>query len=438
MIAVIGAGVSGLSCAWWLRRQGAEVVVYEADDRVGGKVSTEGGAVLREEGPHTLLADEELLQWLQSLGLSPVWPSQAGAVRHVLLDGCYRRLPEGPLQLLGGNLLSWGGKWKVIRGMLRPGAGSAGLDSVATFCDSRFGSEVLAKVLDPMVGGVFAGDPQELRLQEALPELAEAAQCRGPFLSGLLKMRKRMEGRRACTLQGGLQQLPLRLAAELDVRLNCPVTALRREGAGWRLRTAAGWERAQQVVLALPAAQAATLLHPLAPALADACRRIPYAPLAVVSTLLEADALEWPLEGGGALHPEAEGMLTLGHLSVSNSYPHVCPDGTQLLTSFIGGRRHPERMELSDAEMLLGLNREMAERFGLRARPVSQRVTRWPAALPQGTSLQGRVRRMAQPLAGQGLHVCANWLDGVSLADCLRKGRRLAARLGGVGRPGFA
>lgn len=438
MIAVIGAGVSGLSCAWWLQQQGAAVRVYEADERVGGKVLTERDEALREEGPHTLLADEELLQWLARLDLRPIWPSRAGSARHVLLDGCYHRLPDGPLQLLGGDLLSWRSKWKVLGGMLRPGVDSAGLDSVATFCDSRFGREVLSKVMEPMVGGVFAGDPRELRLEEALPELAEAAQCRGPFLGGLLRMRKRMGRRRVCTLQGGLQQLPLRLAAELDVRLNCPVTALRRDGAGWRLRTMAGWEHAEQVVLALPASQAAALLHPLAPALADACRRIPYAPLAVVSTLLEADALEWPLEGGGALHPETEGMLTLGHLSVSTSYPHVCPDGTRLLTSFIGGRRHPELLALSDEELLARLNREMLERFGLRARPLSQRVTRWISALPQGTALQSRVRRMAQPLAAQGVHVCANWLDGVSLADCLRKGRRLADRLGGVGQPGFA
>ncbi|KIA81948.1 protoporphyrinogen oxidase [Chromobacterium amazonense] len=438
MIAVIGAGVSGLSCAWWLQRQGAAVSVFEAADSVGGKVRTEQGEALCEAGPHTLLADEELLQWLPSLGLEPVWPHRDGRQRYILLNGRYRRLPAGPLQLLGGDLLSWRAKWQVVAGMLRSGEETAGLDSVAAFCDSRFGREVLSRVMDPMVGGIFAGDPRELRLEETLPDLAEAAQCRGPFLGGLMRMNRRLGRRRGCTLRGGLQQLPRQLARDLDVRLNTAVTALRREGAGWRLRTASGWTYAEQVVLALPASQAAMLLHPLAPALADACRRIPYAPLAVVSTLLDADALASPLPGGGALHPHGEDALTLGYLAVSASYPHVCQDDKRLLTCFIGGRRRPDLLRLSDEDLLSKVNAELDELFGLRAAPLSQRITRWSEALPQGTALQGRVRRLAQPLAAQGLHVCANWLDGVSLADCLRKGRRLADRLGGVRPSGFA
>ncbi|MCD4499482.1 protoporphyrinogen oxidase [Chromobacterium vaccinii] len=427
MIAIIGAGVSGLSCAWWLQRQGVAVRVFEAAERVGGKVSTLAADALCEQGPNMLLLDEELQQWLAELGLSPLWPEKGSGLRHVLRSGRYRPLPSGPWQLLAGSFLSWPAKWALLRGLLRPGSPKEAEASLAEFCRRRFGQEVLDKLLDPLAGGVFAGDPEELALEETLPRLARAAEQPLPLWRGL--WRQRTARARMCTLQGGLQQLPQRLARDLDVRLGAPVTALRRDGEGWRLRTREGWVRAERVVLALPADAAAELLHSLAPEMADICRRIPYAPLAVVSTLLDGEAMDRPLPGYGALHPSGEGALTLGHLTVSNIYPHVCPAGTRLVTSFIGGRRHPESLESSDAVLLDGLNAELEKLFGMRGKPLAQYLARWPQALPQGTGLQRRLRGAAAPWSGRGLHLCANWLDGASLPDCLGKGRRLAKQL---------
>ncbi|UTH73011.1 protoporphyrinogen oxidase [Chromobacterium sp. IIBBL 290-4] len=427
MIAIIGAGVSGLSCAWWLRERGARVTVFETGAEVGGKVRSEAGEALREAGPHTLLADEELLDWMRRLGLSPVWPDPAGEARHVLLNGRYRALPSGALGLLGGNLLSWGGKLDLLRGILKAGSQGEGDLSLEAFCRARFGDEAFVRLLEPAVNGIFAGDARELVLRETMPGLAVAAESGRSLWRGMLRGSARR--RRSCYLSGGLQQLPRRLARDLDVRLNAEVTALRRDGEGWLLRTGGRWEQAEQVVLALPAKAAAALLHPLRPEVADICRRIPYAAMAVVSTLLEDDALEKPLPGAGALHPSAEESVALGHLLVSNSYPEVCDKGYRLMSSFIGGRRHPERLEWPDERLLAELNRELEERFGLRGSPAEQRVVRWREALPQGTALQGRLRSALAPLQAKGLHVCANWLDGVSLADCLRKGRKLAEQL---------
>ncbi|MEO9383870.1 protoporphyrinogen oxidase [Chromobacterium phragmitis] len=435
MIAVIGAGVSGLSCAWWLQRQGVPVRVYESAGRVGGKVSTLKAEALCEMGPNTLMLDDELRQWLAELGLSPLWPEQGAGLRHVLQRGRYRPLPAGPWQLMAGGFLSWPAKWQLLKGLLRPGSPAEAEASLAAFCRGRFGQEVLDKLLEPFAGGVFAGDPEELSLAETLPKLAQAAGQPAPLWRGL--WRQRGARARMCTLQGGLQQLPQRLAQDLDVRLGAPVTALRRDGAGWRLRAGSGWEWADKVVLALPAGEAAELLHPLAPEMADVCRRIPYAPLAVVSTLLDGDAVERPLPGYGALHPGGEGALTLGHLTVSNIYPHVCPDGTRLVTSFIGGRRRRGVLNQSDDALLAGLNEELERLFGARGKPLAQHLVRWPQALPQGTALQRRLRRAAEPWSGRGLYLCANWLDGASLPDCLRKGRRLARQLAGR-EPGFA
>ncbi|OHX14468.1 protoporphyrinogen oxidase [Chromobacterium sphagni] len=426
MIAVIGAGVSGLSCAWWLREQGLSARVFESSGDVGGKVRTLSAGMLCEAGPNTLLADEALLRWFSRLGLTPLWPAPGCGQRHVLLRGEYCRLPGGPLALLAGDFLTWPAKRRLLSGLLRHGGPQAGQASLAAFCRERFGAEVLERLLDPLVSGIFAGDPEELLLAETLPALAVAAQQPGPLWRALLRTHRRSGRRRVCTLDGGLQSLPRRLAQDLQVRLDSPVLELARAGGAWRLRTAAGWERFDRVVLALPADRAAVLLQPLAPKPAALCLRVPYAPVAVASTLVRASALARPLPGFGGLHPGSEAALALGHLMSSNLYPHVCRPGERLLTSFIGGRRQAGLMALDDEALLALLNRELERLFGLRERPLAQRLTRWPTALPQGTAVQGELRAAFAPWAERGLHLCVNWLDGASLPDCLEKGRRLA------------
>ena len=428
MIAVIGAGVSGLSCAWQLRRRGVEAVVFEASGRVGGKVlSLDLEPGLMEAGPNTLLADESLWQWLRELGLTPLAPAPGPQRRFVLLHGQYRALPNGPAALLAGSYFSWGAKWRLLSEPWRRSA-PAPSETVAAFFRRRLGEEWLAKAVDPFVGGVFAGDPDELLMTECLPGLAAAEREAGSLALGMWRRWRRGDARRKrmCTLPGGLSSLAERLARDLDVRLDCPALGLERAGDGWRVLTPRGPQRASAVVLALPAPQAAYLLRACEPEWARACAAVSYAPLTVVATMAPDLAWRRPLAGFGALHPAAEGALALGHLMSSRIYPHTAALGARLVTSFIGGSRQAELAGLPDQALLQRLNLELARLFGLEGESLSQRIVRWPQALPQGTAAMAALRPLAAAASGRGLHVCANWLDGVSLPDCLAKGRALA------------
>ncbi|WP_082151149.1 protoporphyrinogen oxidase [Chromobacterium sp. LK1] len=431
MIVVIGAGVSGLSCAWQLRRRGVEAVVLEASARVGGKVlSLDLEPGLMEAGPNTLLADEALWQWLLELGLTPLTPAPGPQRRYVLLHGQYRALPANPAALLAGSYFSWGAKWRLLSEPWRRST-AAEAETVADFFRRRLGEEVLAKAVDPFVGGVFAGDPETLLMAECLPGLAAAEREAGSMALGMWRRWRRGDARckRMCTLPGGLSSLAQRLARDLDVRLECPAQGLERVDDGWRVLTPQGPLPARAVVLALPAPQAASLLSVCEPEWARACAAVRYAPLTVVATMAADEDLHRPLAGFGALHPAAEGALALGHLMSSRTYPHTAAPGARLVTSFIGGSRQAELAALPDPALLQRLNLELARLFGLRGAPLSQRVVRWPQALPQGTAAMAALRPLAAAASARGLHACANWLDGVSLPDCLAKGRALADRL---------
>ncbi|MBN3005531.1 protoporphyrinogen oxidase [Chromobacterium alkanivorans] len=431
MIAVIGAGMSGLACAWQLRRRGLDAVVYEASGRVGGKVlSLDLAPGLMEAGPNTLLVDEGLRQWLLELGLTPLSPAPGPQRRFVLRHGRYCALPDGPAALLAASYFSWDAKWRLLSEPWRRSA-PAQAETVAAFFRRRLGDEVLATVVDPFIGGVFAGDPEELLMRECLPALAAAEREAGSLVLGMWRRWRRGELRRKrmCTLAGGLSSLAERLARDLDVRLGCPALGLERAGESWRVLTAEGAQPASAVVLALPAPQAAQLLRACEPEWARACAALPYAPLTVVATVVAEQALRRPLQGFGGLHPVSEQALALGHLMSSRIYPHTAAPGSRLVTSFIGGSRQAALAALPDQALLQRLNLELARLFGLEGEPLSQRIVRWPQALPQGTAAMAALRPLAAAASGRGLHACSNWLDGVSLPDCLAKGRALADRL---------
>lgn len=432
MIAVIGAGVSGLSCAWWLRQQGMAVQVFEADDRVGGKVrSVQGERVLAEAGPHTLYVNAATCNWLRQLGLQPFSPAPASHLRHVLWQGRYHALPTGLFSLLGSHYLSRAAKWRLLSEPWRRSPPAAATESVADFVRRRLGEEWLDKLLAPLMGGVFAGDAEALLMQEALPWLAQLESQAGSIGKGMLWQlcRGRLKRKQAVSLQGGLAQLPLRLASALDVHLSCPVLRLERRQRQWLLHTPHGSCMAQQVVLALPAAAAASLLLDVDATAARALQQVVYAPMSVVSTLVDRAKLWRPLPGFGALHAPGEQAFAAGHLMSSNIYPQRVASSLCHITSFVGGQLYRQQAMLADEALLAGLKQELAHKLGLQGQPLEQQIFRWPQALPQATAAIAPARTAMQGLAGQGVHVCAAWLDGAALSACLDKGRQLACAL---------
>lgn len=445
---VIGGGISGLAAARALQRGGANVLVLEASDRVGGNLRTErtSEGLLLESGPNTLnVADDALLRHLDEEGLSErvVAPAGAARKRYVVFRGRPTALPLSPPALLTSPLLSVGAKIRMAGEVFRP-AGEDPEESVMDFAARRLGREAAERILDPFVSGIYAGDPTKLSVRAAFPRLWEAEQLGGSLTRGFLAMRRqdrsngpvRRPRARILSFREGLAEWPLTLAGALGqehVRTGVRVTAMFYSGRdGWRIENGHGDVfEARTIVLAVPAPEARRLVEPLDAGVATALARIPYAPVTVVHSVYRREAVRHPLDGFGLLCPGGEGRRILGSLWLSSLFPGRVPEGHVLTTCFVGGARAPEMAALPDDAVASVVREEQEALLGATGAPEMVRIVRWPSAIPQYVQRHldriGRVEGFE--LSHAGIRLVGNWRNGISVPASWASGHRAGTDL---------
>lgn len=453
---VIGAGISGLTAAWWLERHGLAVRVVEAGERAGGTIgSTRESGFLVEAGPNSALASTPLLaEMIDALGIASerIDASTTARNRYVVRGGRLIPLPLTPGAFLATRLFSWRAKLALLREPFVAAVPEDAEESVAGFVRRRLGAEFLDFAVDPFVSGVYAGDPETLSLHAAFPRLHALERrygslIRGQVLGARERARDREQSKRTAPMfsfQGGMQTLTDALAARIR-GLTPGVQAVAIEPQGERgFTVVAGSGKAEvrhaagAVVVAAPAYEASRLVARVAPAAAAALDAIRYPPVTVCATGYARAAVAHPLDGFGMLMPRREGRAVLGTIFSSTLFPGRAPAGSVLLTTFVGGARDPERALQSDEAIVSTVRQELAGLLGATGEPLFVRLTRWPRAIPQYTlgHLQriGEVERAEQALPG--LYFCANYRGGVALGDCVKSGaavaERVARRLGGA------
>ncbi len=438
---VVGGGISGLATAWFARQAGWTVQVLEAAPHTGGKIrSFHEDGYLVEGGPNSLLANDPSFDTLVAgLGLREalIEANAAARRRYVLKGGRLQALPTGPLAFLRTPLFSPRGKLRLLA---EPFIGRATHEeSLAEFVTRRLGHEFLDWAIDPFVSGVYAGDPQRLSVRAATPKVYALEAEHGSLLRGALaRMRERRRSLqtgpsgRMVSFREGMQTLPDAIVVALGDALatDAPVEALRRDAARglWTASGPTGQWSARQVVLAVPAAAAARLLDGSA---APALQAIPYPAVASVALGFRRDQVAHALDGFGFLIPGRLGLRTLGALFSSTLFPGRAPAGHVLITAFAGGRRHPELAELPDDALLDAVLGDLHGPLGLRGEPVYTHLTRWAQAIPQYELGHGQRLQQVQAEVARlpGLHLRANWLDGISVGDCVRNAARLVTEL---------
>jgi oxygen-dependent protoporphyrinogen oxidase len=455
-IAVVGGGISGLATAYQLdqrlRAAGRpyRLQLFEAQPQVGGKIaSAQRDGFLCEAGPNGFLDSKpSTLALCRELGLeAELMRSQAAAARRFVYSrGRLHQLPATPPAFFRSPLLSLPARLRVVGELWAPVSPAGSDPTVAEFGRRRLGPEAAARLLDPMVSGVFAGDPDRLSLKSCFPRIAELEHDYHSLIRALVTLQVK-GGRRSdgggpagpggalTSFRAGLSVLPNALAQALQGVISCahPLAAVESLEQGYRLHFAAG-QPAQEcdvAILALQASDAAQPLRDLDAQLAGMLERFEYAPVAVVGLGFEQADLPRPLDGFGFLVPGEERRKILGSLWTSSIFAHRAPDGCVLLRTLIGGARRPELAELPETDLVALARRELADILDIRAAPVFEQVFRWPKAICQYTV--GHAQRLQQLddrlTQLPGLFLTGNAYRGVALNDCTLNAVRIAEQV---------
>ena len=450
-VAIIGAGITGLTAAFYLKRAGIPVTVYESGDRVGGAIrSLRQDGYLAEFGPNTILqTSPKIARLVRDAGLESrrLEPPAEAEARYVVR---YKRpiaMPGSPLGFFTTGLFTLGAKLAVLREPFVPPRRDGVEESIAGFVVRRLGREFLDHAIDAMVAGVYAGDPGALSVQQAFPKLAALEAKYGSLIKGqILGARARRKSGEIAkdrapkfSFDEGLQVLPDTLRERLGdaVRLNTAVTRLARDDGGWRIefRTMAGESRSDHsaVIYAGTAFQLAELQVGTSGNLLDlsAFSEIRHPPVASVVLGFRREDVAHPCQGFGALIPNVEGFKILGTIFSSSLFPNRAPAGHLTLTSYIGGERHPELAALPPDELIELTLRDLRALFGAKGAPTFRHCAFYPRAIPQYNLGYGRFRALMTDIETKfpGLYFAGHYRDGISLGDSIVSGCNIAERV---------
>ncbi|MGA2618795.1 MAG: protoporphyrinogen oxidase [Thermoguttaceae bacterium] len=465
-IAVIGGGIAGLAAASRLVELAgpAGPTLFEAGPRLGGVVSTirRDGFQIEQSADNFITTVPWGLALCRRLGLGDQIIQTNPNCRRtfVVRHGRLCRLPDGFLMMAPTQIwplavtpiLSPLGKLRAALEYFIPPRRGEEDESMAHFVRRRLGREVFQRLVEPLVGAVYAADMEKLSVEATLARFHQMERQYGSLIRA---MRQERKGRRSApvesgarysmfvTLANGLSALVEALAARLPaaaVRLSTPVERIEQCGSLWRLRLAGGLSSAppptppaefDAVIVAAPAHVAAGLLMPVDIELAADLAAIEHSGTAIVSLGYDRRQIAHPLDGTGAVVPAIEQSPILACSFSSQKYPHRAPEGKTLLRVFVGGARRPELAEMPDDELCPLVLEHLAPLLGIRGEPVFCDVAHWPRTMPQyHVGHLARIARIEARLANlPGLQLAGNAYHGVGIPDCIHSGELAAERI---------
>lgn len=452
-VAIIGGGIAGLSAAFYLeraRRAGANIgwTLFEKSDRLGGVIKTHlrDGFVL-EAGPDSFLTMKpDGAQFCRDLGIGDQLINSNDAERktYILVKGRLVPIPDGlefmvPTRILpmaATPLFSFSTKLRMANEIFSS-PGKNGDESVADFVRRHFGQEMVDRVAEPLLAGVYGGNADSMSVRAVLPRFAEMERESGSLVRASLKARKARAKSAAppqplfTSLRMGVQQMVDAAVAALpesSLRLQQEGVTLRPVSDDWQIDSAGASEKFQAVVMAVPASASPVLLRQVHPGLMEGLGKIQYTSSAAIAMAFNTATLP---PGHGFLVPRTEGRKMLACTFVHKKFNHRAPDGQILLRCFISSSRVPDLNSLTDESLIQSCRSELKEILGLTGEPLFAEVFRWNPALPQYEV--GHLERVARMKAiiddMQGFYLAGNSFDGIGIPDCIRSGRMAAEKI---------
>lgn len=458
-VAIIGGGISGLSAAVLLeeaRRRGApiEYALFEATPRLGGVLRTERVEdCVVEAGPDSFLTEKAwALDFCRKLGLDDQLIGSNDSERKTYIavrgklvampDGLQFMVPTRILPILFTPLFSLRTKLRMAREFLfrpRPAPADGEDESAAQLVERHFGREMVERLADPLLAGIYGASADSLSAAAALPRFVEMERRYGSLTRGMLQARKRSTQDSSApapplftSLRGGMQQMADAAAAQLHpaaARTSNPVRALQRERDGWRIIARdCATEIFSGVILATPAPAAGALLEDVDTRLASELRQIPYSSSITLALGYERRAFTSAPPGFGFLVPRSEQRRILACTFVHTKFPHRAPPDKALVRCFLGGSQDEGALELSDTELVDIIRRELSQLAHIRAEPRFVRIYRWRGAMalyaPGHRARTDRIERLRSEHAA--LELAGNAYHGIGVPDCIASGHLAA------------
>lgn len=444
-VLVIGGGISGLSTAWWLAQSGIAVEVWERSGRAGGKIKTIQQQGYQMEHAASLLLNfrPEVAELVERSGLEDRKSSRtplAEQNRYLLNNGQLHALQMSVSNFILSDNWSLKGRLRMMMEPFIPRGGSES-ESVSDFITRRFGRELLDKAMDPFVSGTLASDPDLANAEATIGRLTKLERTYGSLTLGAI-IHKIVRRKSACitetfSFDGGMSTLVEQLTHQpgITFRSNREATAVEpRPHNRWRISGKdldSGEEtqhNASHVIFSTPAATTASLLDTISTESSQLLQGINYTPLTVLHTGFDRNQIHHPLDGTGFLTPRKEQTPFNGNLWMSSLFRGRAPHGKALLTSYLGGARHPEIALWSDKQILEQTLEHLNPILGIDSAPEMVQIRRHRQALPlYHGAYAARLKQLGHALKQhQGLHVAANYQGGVSVRDRISQGQQLA------------
>lgn len=438
-IGIVGAGIAGLAAAHEVLQQGHTPVVFDADARVGGKLRTEPFAdALVDLAPDSFLARRpEAVQLCTELGLRDRLVPPAATHAYVYARGRLREMPKGlvlaaPTDMgalaRSGILSGWGMARAALEPYL-PGSPLRDDEALGAVTRRRYGDEVTEKLINPLVGGINAGDVDHLSIDTVAPQIAAAARKDRSLVRALRGTPAPPTSNDPVflTLPGGLEGLVEALVKELadgggELHRGDPVTSI----TATQIASPSGTHDVQGIVLATPTYVSAPLVEPLAPGVASALGSVPYASVAMA--LLAYDTPR-RLDASGYLVPRTEGLLLTAASWASSKWAHLARPGRVLIRASAGRFGDERAMDLDDPTLVERLRADLAATMDLRDEPSAVRVQRWPRSFPQfPPGHQARIAAAQDELTAVAptVAVAGAAISGVGIPACISSGRAAA------------
>lgn len=459
-IVIIGGGISGLSSAFYLQREAerlgkpVHLTIVDAAPSFGGKINTlqRDGFVI-EKGPDSFLARKQaMIDLAKDLGLEDELTATNPAAKktyilhnrklHAMPPGLVLGIPTEIAPFVKTSLLSWGGKMRALMDLVLPARPAEGDESLGGFIERRVGTQIMRRIAEPLLAGIYAGDLKKLSLKATFPQFGESEKKYGSLIRGMMANRKttaaaasaKAKGNTFLTFKGGLSTVVRALDKALsgaERRLGIKVTEIEKEESGYAVVLENG-ERlaADRIVVTAQAFAAADLLEPLADC--KELRDIRYVSVANVVMAFDKATFGLDFDGTGFVVPRSEGLHITACTWTSSKWLHTSPQDKVLLRCYVGHSEDQESVKLPDEQLITAVRKDIRETMGITAEPMFTEITRLNDSMPQYPvghieSMNALRARLRSELPG--VWVTGAAFDGVGLPDCVRQGKEAAVEL---------